>query len=305
MAEPLYRVETLSHDVYLTFDDGPYVEEDTAPPKPRVTATTDELLAKLEDLREVVGDGNLSATFFLNGWGIAPARPDDPDTPLMARRREAVRRILEAGHDVANHSFSHHQPWGTRNSQGVGLDDPAEMENEILLMEQALERIPTQASDMGKIVRYFRSPGDPSYAATSPAQPLGNGTGAGSSATRARFRKVVAAANARGHRYISYNILSRDGTLSQRAETVHWSTLNLAHWNRSIRRRSESVNRSLLSFEDLDEHPRFRTRRGAIIVMHSGRAATVKALGSFGPHPGVVPYLYEKGFHVRRVPRGL
>ena len=74
MQDPIYRVETGEEVVYLTFDDGPYVEADVA--VGRVSATTAELLDKLAELRSSVGDPELSATFFVNGWGFVKGTPD-------------------------------------------------------------------------------------------------------------------------------------------------------------------------------------------------------------------------------------
>ena len=71
----VHRVETTDSVVALTFDDGP---------TPR---GTDAILAILDSLR-------VPGTFFL----IGSETRENPDL---------ARRIVEAGHDVGNHSFSH------------------------------------------------------------------------------------------------------------------------------------------------------------------------------------------------------
>ncbi|MDQ2687412.1 MAG: polysaccharide deacetylase family protein, partial [Armatimonadota bacterium] len=115
MNDPVYRVDTEEQVVYLTFDDGPYAETDVT--VGRATATTGELLDQLAALRATVGDPALSATFFVNGWAFVkptPDRnaPDQPDDPVPAARRAVARRLLAEGHDLANHSQHHLNPWG-------------------------------------------------------------------------------------------------------------------------------------------------------------------------------------------------
>lgn len=69
------RVETAERVVALTFDDGP------------VPARADEVLEMLRSLE-------VRATFFVTGAELAAAP-------------EAGRRLLEAGHEMGNHSYSH------------------------------------------------------------------------------------------------------------------------------------------------------------------------------------------------------
>lgn len=69
------RVATAERRVALTFDDGPVAER------------TDTLLAHLA-MR------NVHATFFVTGRELAAAP-------------EAARRLVEAGHELGNHTFSH------------------------------------------------------------------------------------------------------------------------------------------------------------------------------------------------------
>lgn len=69
------RVDTTERVVALTFDDGP---------TPRFT---DEVLA-------ILRDEGVKATFFVNG-------------AKLARNPDAGRRIVEDGHELGNHSYSH------------------------------------------------------------------------------------------------------------------------------------------------------------------------------------------------------
>jgi peptidoglycan/xylan/chitin deacetylase (PgdA/CDA1 family) len=69
------RVDTPRQVVALTFDDGPRVEY-------------------LDDVLEPLAARGVKATFFVTGFE-ASAAP------------EATRRIVEAGHELGNHSFSH------------------------------------------------------------------------------------------------------------------------------------------------------------------------------------------------------
>jgi peptidoglycan/xylan/chitin deacetylase (PgdA/CDA1 family) len=69
------RVETDKRLVALTFDDGPSVQY------------TEEVLAAL-------GEENIKATFFVTGRALV-------------RKPEEARRIVEDGHELGNHSFSH------------------------------------------------------------------------------------------------------------------------------------------------------------------------------------------------------
>jgi peptidoglycan-N-acetylglucosamine deacetylase len=69
------RVETSERVVALTFDDGP------------TTAVVDELLS-------VLGARQVRATFFVNGAHLAEAP-------------EVARRLVAAGHELGNHTYSH------------------------------------------------------------------------------------------------------------------------------------------------------------------------------------------------------
>ncbi len=69
------RVDTSERVVALTFDDGPTV------------AVADEILSTL-------GSRHVRATFFVNGAHVAEA-------PQVARR------LVAAGHELANHTYSH------------------------------------------------------------------------------------------------------------------------------------------------------------------------------------------------------
>lgn len=68
------KIETDKNDVYLTFDDGP-------------TENTERILETLHDL-------DVKASFFLIGKSME-------ETPLL------TQQILDAGHDIGNHSYSH------------------------------------------------------------------------------------------------------------------------------------------------------------------------------------------------------
>lgn len=69
------RVETAEKVVALTFDDGP------------TKRATEKIISLL-------GQENVKATFFLTGQGIE-------QNPVQARQ------LLAAGHQIANHSYSH------------------------------------------------------------------------------------------------------------------------------------------------------------------------------------------------------
>ncbi len=68
------RVNTDSKELYLTFDDGP-------------TEETDRILEVLDEL-------GVKATFFLIGSNIE-------------KYEEKAKKIVEAGHDIGNHSYTH------------------------------------------------------------------------------------------------------------------------------------------------------------------------------------------------------
>lgn len=302
MNDPIYRVDTEEQIVYLTFDDGPYVAADVS--AGRATATTADLLDQLAQQRGAVGDPELSATFFVNGWafvkpGPSPDAPDQPDHPDPTARRDLARRLLAEGHDLANHSQHHLNPWGLP----AGLNEVASMVQEIDLTQLALALIPAPdvptpgVATVGTVRPLFRSPGDPSYQLNRhPARPLWGNPGA-SEASKVRFRKVVSAASQAGLRYASYNIWAKDDPPRLTPESVYWHTVDVTHWARI----GGGADADLLSFEDLARHAP-HTRRGAIIVMHNGRRHTVTALGPFGGLAGIIPYIYGKGFVVRRLP---
>ena len=302
MNDPVYRVDTEEQVVYLTFDDGPYVAADVA--AGRATAPTADLLDTLAQLRTTVGDTQIAATFFVNGWAFVkplPDRdaPDQPDHPDPTARRALARRLLAEGHDLANHSQHHLNPWGLP----AGLNDVGDMVQEIDLTQLAEALIPAPdapgagASASGTARPYFRSPGDPSYQlGKRPARPLWGNAGA-SEASKARFRKVVDAAGQSGLRYVSYSLWAKDDPAQLTPESVYWHTIDVSHWTKI----GGGADSDLLSFEDLARQPPY-TRRGAILLMHNGRRHTVTALGPFGGLPGVIPYLYSNGFVVRKLP---
>lgn len=77
---------------------------------------------------------NLKITFFIVGQDAA-----------LEKNREPLRRITEAGHEIANHSF-HHEPW-------MHLNSSAEIHDELARAEEAIERA------TGKHTQGFRGPG--------------------------------------------------------------------------------------------------------------------------------------------------
>ena len=99
---------TGSKYIALTFDDGPFDQ-------------TGELLDKLAELK-------VKATFFLNGLRIDALDPvyDAALTPAerdekREERQAMVKRILDSGHDIGNHSYSHNY-LGGGNLSGDGID---------------------------------------------------------------------------------------------------------------------------------------------------------------------------------------
>lgn len=70
--------------VALTFDDGPWIY-------------TSQML-------DVLASYNLKATFFIVGNSMGRGRIDDPTTPWPA----IMRRMYSAGHQIASHSWTHH-----------------------------------------------------------------------------------------------------------------------------------------------------------------------------------------------------
>jgi peptidoglycan/xylan/chitin deacetylase (PgdA/CDA1 family) len=303
MSDPVYRISTAENVVYLTFDDGPYIEADVPA---RATATTATLLDRLSELRNVVGDPDLSATFFINGWTFVKpepiqSAPEEPDHPFAVARRAVGQAILAEGHDLANHSQHHRNPWGLPG----GTPDVEQMKEEIRLTQAALERIsiPTEpaagAPAVGEIRPYFRSPGDPSYhLGQHPARPLWQNSGAPLE-DRQRFQKILDAVQQMGLRYVSYDIWGKDDHDDHAPSDVYWHVIDVSYWN-SLNP-STHHDADLLSFEDLAEFPPY-TRDGAIILMHNGRQSSVSALGYTDGIMGIVPYLYSQGFRVRRLP---
>jgi hypothetical protein len=77
---------------------------------------------------------SLTVTFFIVGQDAA-----------LPHHHETLRSIVEAGHEVGNHSF-HHEPW-------MHLHSPARVEAEIALAEEHIERA------TGKKPVGFRGPG--------------------------------------------------------------------------------------------------------------------------------------------------
>lgn len=72
--------------VALTFDDGPFIKGNTT--------------SRILDLFE---DQDVHATFFVNGNNRNKGRIDDPQTGYPA----ILRRMHQAGHQIANHGWSH------------------------------------------------------------------------------------------------------------------------------------------------------------------------------------------------------
>lgn len=81
-----------------------------------------------------LADRNLKITFFVVGQDAA-----------LAKNRDALQQIVEAGHEIANHSFNH-EPW-------LHLYSREELDDELSRAEEAIE----QAT--GIRVNGFRGPG--------------------------------------------------------------------------------------------------------------------------------------------------
>jgi peptidoglycan-N-acetylglucosamine deacetylase len=92
------RVDTAEKVVALTFDDGP-------------TQRTESILAILEE-------ADIKATFFLEGKTIA-------------ENMEEAQRIVDAGHELGNHTFSH---------QRMVFKSPAFVREEIESTDQLIQR---------------------------------------------------------------------------------------------------------------------------------------------------------------------
>jgi peptidoglycan/xylan/chitin deacetylase (PgdA/CDA1 family) len=291
--DPIYRVPTTSNVVYLTFDDGPYVADD------KRSSTTHALLNVLENVRTYI-DPAISATFFINGWTLVQNGVYDgwtPNATLPKARRGAAREILDLGHDIANHSHHHRNPWGTVDEKKNGCPTIAEMLVEIGLTRRAMNRIDPYGLSLypGINLRYFRAPGDPSY------WPLGNREQVSKAVTSAQpifpnpgnnidkhiwFKKCVYASSLAGYKYVSYNIMARDDG-ADGAPTVNDVFENCTVGSRG--------NKDKLSFDRLSTSD----KKGAIILMHNGRLWTDKAL------PKVIRYIYGKGYVVRKLPDNL
>jgi peptidoglycan/xylan/chitin deacetylase (PgdA/CDA1 family) len=302
--DALYRVPTSESEVYLTFDDGPYS------PGAGDSQNTSELLAVLDAMR-VKYDPSLAATFFINGWALVnettpivgkPVQRWDPYGPKATVRRGVARKILDRGHDLANHSQHHRNPWGYVQ-KGLGLPTIAEMLVEIGLTSRALSYVDPHPADSptiapGAIQRYFRAPGDPSYWPISapekatlriPAKPAMSSDVPGNISKRIWFQKCLAAAAFARYKYISFNIFARDdgakGPVTPRD----------VYLNCIVGKTGDKGNNDKLSFNRLDS----ADRKGAVILMHNGRDWTNKAL------PDVVRYIYEHGYVIRKLPDNL
>lgn len=323
---PWYRVDTTEQIVYLTFDDGPYVQADVPV---RVTATTEELRQKLSALRAQVNDNELSATFFLNGWALTRQTPDDPynpDAPNAIARRDAARLLIEDGHNVANHAYWHDnpagEPWKTHSNRERATVD--QMLENVTSGRRDLYLIGTR-SHKDAILNYWRSPGDPSYWVPSPPRDKRNqrkpmervyqNNNPEALNARRRLERVIETASACNTQYVTFNIFTKDDRLhndtnfpiplEEMAKWVYWHFINVTELNKpEVRAQFVSKLKGFLpdpdrlSFETLP----VAERSGAIALMHNGRAASVMALGTFAGLPGIIPYLYGKGFRVRKLP---
>jgi peptidoglycan/xylan/chitin deacetylase (PgdA/CDA1 family) len=305
---PVYRRNTNTNVIYLTFDDGPYVGIDTMGNDPSANSQTVLLVDKLWELREAVNDPLLSATFFFNGWGFERERKiddPDPDAPAAVERRAIAAEILRQGHDIANHSYFHKNPWGTLDNNGNGVATVAGMVEEVEKCRKAFRRLDA-ANKPGKLQSYLRSPGDPSYWPTGDEK-----QGKRISAQRVWpptdppkpkqkwFRKILQATQACDMTYVTYNIWSKDNALGLTPEWVYWHVIDATKAPPPPNPpRGVFPDPDKLSFELLPENQ----RTGAIILMHNGRQASVDALGAFGSLPGIIPYLYSKNYIIRRLP---
>lgn len=113
----LYRVDTQQPIVALTFDDGP------------VTGKTERLL-------DVLKKHNAHATFFLQGANIA-------------QNKAVIQRMLEEGHSVGNHTWSH-----TRIDN---LSD-AELSHELQQTNDAIVGITGQPNELMRPPRRHHGP---------------------------------------------------------------------------------------------------------------------------------------------------
>jgi peptidoglycan/xylan/chitin deacetylase (PgdA/CDA1 family) len=298
IAEPIYSVNTAEDEIYLTFDDGPYLTDDLD--APIVSAPTAAFLIQLERLRNEL-DPYLSATFFLNGWALVNEKPSDkafdPRGPLATRRREVANQILAEGHDIANHTFYHRNPWGTIDRKSKrGTPTIADMMREIGQTSRALSLIHPfdhNGELKGYVRRYLRAPGDPSYWPVSPPEKrvafkMGLSTEAkriypnvGTLPKHIWFQKCVVSSYLSRQTYISFNIYARDDQATD-PDTVYGNCI-----------KGPEKNLDRLAYDKL------AIKNGAIILMHNGRGATLAAL------PRVVRYIYAHGFSIRKLPVGL
>ena len=105
--------------IALTFDDGPYITNTNTTEKNTFT-----LLDKLKEL-------NIKATFFVNGMKIDAVDPnidksltDSQRTTRKNLRQSVIKRIIDDGHEVANHSYSHNYLGGTNPAdEGINTTD--------------------------------------------------------------------------------------------------------------------------------------------------------------------------------------
>lgn len=131
---------------------------------------------------------------------------------------------------------------------------------------------------------------------------------------RVRFEKVLQTTAICNTRYVTYNIFTKDNDLhtqvgasvEQMAKWVYWHFIDVrqlfgrqAEFTGVLRGALKDPDR--LSFQTLPTSD----RPGAIALMHNGRSASVMALGAFAGLPGIIPYLYQQGFTVRKLPDNL
>lgn len=108
---PLYRAEGKSQQLYLTFDDGPDPEW-----TPRIL--------------DILADSNVYGTFFVIGKNAIKQ-------PVL------IRRIIDEGHELGNHTWSHRHPF---------LQSARQARREVRDGALTLEDL------CGRAVRWFRPP---------------------------------------------------------------------------------------------------------------------------------------------------
>jgi peptidoglycan/xylan/chitin deacetylase (PgdA/CDA1 family) len=79
----IYNITNQGKTVFITFDDGPIPE------------TTPEILKILDSFR-------VEATFFCLGKNVK-------------KNQDLFNKIVNAGHNVGNHSYNHKSGWGSEN----------------------------------------------------------------------------------------------------------------------------------------------------------------------------------------------